>query len=172
MARAKQYAERVNIIKMVKVNGKWRFARIVERNGRIIRDHVWVDGRDEHHPEGRYYLEWYEDGKRRRKPVESYDLRTAAGQRLIRLKPVPSTTYTHSRRSRHAPVCRPHSFDQSPPGASPGVHLARARQELSADVRGHFAGHRLYKHAKNRQGDCGRKTCRCVNSNSPIQTTS
>ena len=74
MARAKQYADRVNIIKMVKVNGKWPFARIVERNGRIIRDHVWVDGRDEHHSEGRYYLEWYEDGKRRRKPVESYDL--------------------------------------------------------------------------------------------------
>lgn len=59
---------------MVKVNGKWPFARIVERNGRIIRDHVWVEGRDEHHPEGRYYLEWYEAGKRRRKPVESYDL--------------------------------------------------------------------------------------------------
>jgi hypothetical protein len=52
MARAKQYADRVNIIKMVKANGKWPFARIVERNGRIIRDHVWVDGRDEHHPEG------------------------------------------------------------------------------------------------------------------------
>lgn len=68
MARARQYADRVNIIKMVKVNGKWPFARIVERKGRIVRDHVWVDGRDEHHPEGRYYLEWYEDGKRRRKP--------------------------------------------------------------------------------------------------------
>ena len=55
MARARQYADRVNIIKMVKVNGKWPFARIVERKGRIVRDHVWVDGRDEHHPEGRYY---------------------------------------------------------------------------------------------------------------------
>ena len=64
MARARQYADRVNIIKMVKVNGRWPFARIVERNGRIIRDHVRVDGRDEHHPEGRYYLEWYEDGNR------------------------------------------------------------------------------------------------------------
>lgn len=52
----------------------WPFARIVDRNGRIMRDHVWVDGRDEHHPEDRYYLEWYEDEKRRRKPVESYDL--------------------------------------------------------------------------------------------------
>ena len=80
MARARQYADRVNIIKMVKVNGKWPFARIVERNGKIIRDHVWVDGRDEHHPEGRYYLEWYEDGKRRRKPVENYDLLLAAAR--------------------------------------------------------------------------------------------
>ncbi len=40
MARAKQYADRVNIIKMVKVNGRWPFARVVERNGRIIRDHA------------------------------------------------------------------------------------------------------------------------------------
>ena len=74
MARARQYADRVNVIKMVKVNGQWPFARVVERNGRIIRDHVWVTGRDEHHSEGRYYLEWYEEGRRRRKPVESFDL--------------------------------------------------------------------------------------------------
>jgi hypothetical protein len=80
MARARQYADRVNIIKMVKVNGKWPFARIVERNGRIIRDHVWVDCRDEHHPEGRYYFKWYEDGKRRRKPAESCDLRIRKAQ--------------------------------------------------------------------------------------------
>jgi integrase/recombinase XerD len=38
MARARQYAERVNIIKMVKFNGKWPFAPVVERNGRIVRD--------------------------------------------------------------------------------------------------------------------------------------
>lgn len=74
MARIRQYAQRVNVIKMVKVNGKWPFARVVERNGRIIRDRVWVAGREEHHPEGRYYLEWYEEGRRRRKPVESFDL--------------------------------------------------------------------------------------------------
>jgi hypothetical protein len=65
MARAKLHAERVNIIKMVKVAGKWPFAPVVERNGRIIRDHVWVSGHEEHHPDGRYYLEWYEAGRRR-----------------------------------------------------------------------------------------------------------
>jgi len=74
MARAKQYADRVNVIKRIKLGSKWPFAPVVERNGRIVRDHVWVQKRDEHHPEGRYYLEWYEDGRRRRKPVERYDL--------------------------------------------------------------------------------------------------
>ncbi len=81
MVRAKQYADRQG-------ERKWPFARIVERNGRIIRDHIWVDGRDEHHPEGRYYLEWYEDGKRRRKAVESYDLLLPVRAKSIELNAV------------------------------------------------------------------------------------
>lgn len=80
MPKAKQYAERVNVIKMVKVNGKWPFAPVVERNGKIVRDHVLVKGRDEHHPEGRYYLEWYEDGSRHREPVATFDLVLAAAR--------------------------------------------------------------------------------------------
>jgi hypothetical protein len=35
------------------------FTPVVERKGKIIRDHVLINGKDEHHPEGRYYLEWY-----------------------------------------------------------------------------------------------------------------
>jgi len=73
MARAKQYAERVNIIKRIKLGSKWPFASVVKHNGRIVRDHVCVAGREEHHPEGRYYLEWYERGKRRRKPVPKFE---------------------------------------------------------------------------------------------------
>jgi integrase/recombinase XerD len=49
MARAKQYADRVNIIKRIKLGSKWPFASIVEHNGRIVRDHVWVAGQEEHH---------------------------------------------------------------------------------------------------------------------------
>lgn len=87
MARAKQYADRVNVIKMVKVNGKWPFAPVVERNGRIVRDHVWIRGRDEHHPEGRYYLEWYEAGKRRREAIGSFDRAlTAARAKFVELE--------------------------------------------------------------------------------------
>ena len=65
MARAKHYDDRVNVIKRIKLGTKWPFAPVVEHNGRIVRDHVMVAGQDEHHPEGRYYLEWYEAGRRR-----------------------------------------------------------------------------------------------------------
>jgi integrase/recombinase XerD len=86
MARAKQYANRVNIIKRIKLGSKWPFAPVVEHNGRIVRDRVWVVGQEEHHPEGRYYLEWYEAGRRRRKPVPKFeDLLQAARSKSIEL---------------------------------------------------------------------------------------
>lgn len=86
MARAKQYADRVNIIKRIKLGSKWPFAPVVEHNGRIVRDHVLVAGREEYHPEGRYYLEWYEGGKRRRKTVPKYEnLLSSARSKSIEL---------------------------------------------------------------------------------------
>jgi hypothetical protein len=86
MARAKQYADRVNIIKRIKLGSKWPFASVVEHNGRVVRDHVLVAGREEHHPEGWYCLEWYQAGKRRRKPVPKFeDLLSAARSKSIEL---------------------------------------------------------------------------------------
>lgn len=73
MGRTKQYADRVNVIKRVKINSKWPFAPVVEKNGKIVRDHVWISGRDEHHPEGVYYLEWYQEGKRRRQSAGNFE---------------------------------------------------------------------------------------------------
>ena len=64
---ASQYAKRVKVLKYVKVGDGWRFANVIERNGKVVRDHVLISGRDEHHPEGTYYLEWYEVGNRRRR---------------------------------------------------------------------------------------------------------
>lgn len=72
MGRTRQYAGRVNVIKRIKVGDRWPFAPVVEKNGKLLRDHVWLSGRDEHHPEGRYYLEWYEGGKRRRQAVSEF----------------------------------------------------------------------------------------------------
>lgn len=71
--KQKQYANRVKILKYVKVGEAWRFANVVERSGRIVRDHVVIAGRDEQHTEGTYYLEWYElDNRRRRKAVPNF----------------------------------------------------------------------------------------------------
>jgi hypothetical protein len=56
----------------VKVGDAWRFANVVKRSGRTVRDHVLIAGRDEYHPEGSHYLEWYEHGKRYRKVVADF----------------------------------------------------------------------------------------------------
>jgi len=73
MVEAKQYGERVNIVKYVRVEKKWRFAAVVEKQGRFIRDQVWIARRKEHHPEGSYFLEWYQGGKRRRHSVGGFE---------------------------------------------------------------------------------------------------
>jgi len=67
MPRRHKYANRVKILKYVKAGEKWRFANVVEKNGKLVRDHVLISGFDEHHPEGTYYIEWYEIGNRRRR---------------------------------------------------------------------------------------------------------
>jgi IS4 transposase len=72
MSRTKQYANRVNILKYVKAGDSWRFAAVVEIKGKVVRDHVWIEGQDEHHLEGTYYLEWREHGKRHRKAIADF----------------------------------------------------------------------------------------------------
>ncbi len=73
MPRQKHSVESVNLVKQVRVGTRWKLATVVERNGKIVRDYVRVQGAEEHHPEGQYFLEWYESGKRRRKSVGAYD---------------------------------------------------------------------------------------------------
>lgn len=46
MARTSRYAERVNILKKVRVGGPWKLASVLERNGKIVRDHVLISGHD------------------------------------------------------------------------------------------------------------------------------
>ena len=78
--KPKLYAHRVKILKYVKVGEAWRFANVVKRSGRIVRDHILITGRDEHHPEGSYYLEWYEHGKRHRKAVADFATAQSGGR--------------------------------------------------------------------------------------------
>jgi integrase/recombinase XerD len=66
----KGYACRVNILKYVKVADKWRFAPAQTQNNKLKMDWVLVDGQPERHSEGTYYLEWYDNGTRRRQSVK------------------------------------------------------------------------------------------------------
>jgi hypothetical protein len=59
----------VNVLKKIKTDEGWRLCpEVREANGRL-RDRVRVNGRIEHHAEGVYYIEWREDGWRRREGV-------------------------------------------------------------------------------------------------------
>lgn len=62
---------RVKLIKKIKIpspdGATWTFApALFDSKGRVRRDHVMVSGADEVHPEGSYYLEWWNGGRRSR----------------------------------------------------------------------------------------------------------
>ena len=60
----------VNLTKRVQTPQGTRYCRVVQSaNGRVKPDVVLVNGREERHPEGAYYLEWYEGSKRIRLSV-------------------------------------------------------------------------------------------------------
>jgi integrase len=64
----------VKLLKKIKIptagSATWAWApALFDSKGRVRRDHVVVDGRDETHSEGSYYLEWWEGGKRYRESV-------------------------------------------------------------------------------------------------------
>jgi integrase/recombinase XerD len=62
----------VNITKRIDTpEGKRYCSVVVGPNGRIKPDWVMIDDRPEKHPEGAYYLDWTEDGKRTRVSVGS-----------------------------------------------------------------------------------------------------
>jgi integrase/recombinase XerD len=61
--------KRVNLLKKVKVRGQWKLCpAVVEPNGKL-KNRVRVKGKIETHPEGNYFLEWREEGVRRRLSV-------------------------------------------------------------------------------------------------------
>jgi integrase/recombinase XerD len=60
----------VNLTKRVQTNAGLRYYPVVfARNGRVKPDVVFIDGIEERHPEGAYYLDWYEGSKRKRLSV-------------------------------------------------------------------------------------------------------
>lgn len=72
----------VNLTKRVQTPHGMRYCPVVlSANGRVKPDYVYMDGRQERHPEGAYYLEWRVGSKRIRLSVGK-DPQDAATQRL------------------------------------------------------------------------------------------
>jgi integrase/recombinase XerD len=71
----------VNLTKRVQTPRGSRYCPVVlYANGRVKPDVVVIDNRQERHPEGAYYLEWRENGRRVRLSVGK-DAQDAAAQR-------------------------------------------------------------------------------------------
>jgi integrase/recombinase XerD len=70
----------VNLTKRIQTASGLRFCPVVmAKNGRVKANAVLVDGREELHGEGAYYIEWYQGGKRIRQSVGK-DAILAAGR--------------------------------------------------------------------------------------------
>jgi integrase len=84
--KRKGYSCRVNILKYVKVAGKWRFAPAQTSNNKLKMDWVLIDGNPERHHEGTYYIEWYENKRRCRQSVkDSAEVLEQARRKAIEL---------------------------------------------------------------------------------------
>ena len=71
--RLKSPVAHVNILKKVRINGTWKLVPVVvEPNGRL-KDKVRIGDRIEVHPEGTYYIEWWEQNRRKRKSISYRD---------------------------------------------------------------------------------------------------
>lgn len=78
--------QRVNILKKVKVGKNWNlYPAVVEPNGKL-RDKVRVRGKVEHHPEGYYYIEWWQDGRKREQIKDRVEVLDRARRKAIELQ--------------------------------------------------------------------------------------
>jgi hypothetical protein len=77
---------RVNILKKIKVGKSWTlYPAVVEPNGKL-RDKVRVRGKVEIHPEGYYYIEWWQDGRKREQIKDRADVIDRARRKAIELE--------------------------------------------------------------------------------------
>ena len=107
------YSCRVNILKYVKSAGKWRFAAAQTQSNKIKFEWVLIDGNPERHPEGSYYMEWYENGNRRRQSIKDSGevlqrarrkaIELSAGKAGIEITDTEEAAHSHRRCGRHVP---------------------------------------------------------------------
>ncbi|HTQ61843.1 MAG TPA: hypothetical protein VMI32_16590 [Candidatus Solibacter sp.] len=79
---------RVNILKKVKIGKNWNpYPAVVEPNGKL-RDKVRVRGKVELHPEGYYYIEWWQDGRKPEQTKERAEVVDRACPKALELEAI------------------------------------------------------------------------------------
>src|SRR6266852_5526531 len=93
---------RVNILKKINLHGVWKLLpAVVEPNGRL-KDKVRIGGNIETHPEGTYYLEWWEGPKRKREAIrDRADVPDLARRKAIALAAVKAGLEVGSAAANH-----------------------------------------------------------------------
>jgi len=77
----------VNLTKRVQTPQGMRYCAVVlSANGRVKPDAVLVNGKPESHPEGAYYIEWHDNGKRIRLSVGKDAADASAMRRVLSAK--------------------------------------------------------------------------------------
>src|SRR5258708_25442290 len=98
---------RVNILKKVKVGTNWNlYPAVVEPNGKL-RDKVRVRGKVELHPKGYYYIEWWQDGRKREQIKDRAEVVDRARRKALELEANPAgieTVQTNGNRSGSTPA--------------------------------------------------------------------
>ena len=114
-------ASKVNLSKYVQVApGEWRFCPVVmSAGGRPKQDLVLVNGIQEKHLEGAYYIDWYDAGKRRRQSVGKD----------------PNVAFAEQQRQIHLLAAVSHGVDVVRPHESKQVLLSAACSEFLETIR-------------------------------------
>jgi integrase/recombinase XerD len=93
----------VTLLKQVKTNNKWRHARaLFDSKGRVRRDRVRINGKDEPHPEGSYFIEWWDHGKRHCIPAGADAQDAADKARVKEAQLTASSPLCLNRRQHHS----------------------------------------------------------------------
>lgn len=85
---APEYANRVNLLKKIKVGKEWRFAPVVPEASGRLKDKVRVNGQVEVHTEGSYFIEWWVSGRRYRETTNREEAIDAARRKAVELRAI------------------------------------------------------------------------------------
>ncbi len=120
---------RVNILKKVKIGKSWNlYPAVVELNGKL-RDKVRVHGKMESHPEGYYYIEWWQDGRKREQIKNRAEVVDRARRKAIELQANRAGIETvrenaNGRGSTVAEAVASYLEDMKPPQREPKTYMA------------------------------------------------